>query len=30
VGDIVSAAFKTKLEQMLDDPGVSAALSGGA
>ena len=30
VGDIVAAAFKTKLEQMLDDPGVSAALSGGA
>jgi len=30
VGDIVAAAFKTKLEQMLDDPRVSAALTGGA
>ena len=30
VGEIVAAAFKTKLEQMLDDPGVAGALRGGA
>ena len=28
VGDIVAAAFKTKLEQLLDDPGVAGALRG--
>jgi len=30
VGDIVAAAFKTKLEQLLDDPGVAGALRGSA
>jgi hypothetical protein len=30
VGEIVATAFKTKLEQMLDDPGVAGALRGGA
>ena len=30
VGEIVAAAFKTKLELLLDDPGVAAALRGGA
>jgi hypothetical protein len=30
VGDIVAAAFKTKLEQLLDDPGVASALRGSA
>ena len=28
VGDMVGAAFRTKLEQMLDDPAVAAALRG--
>src|SRR5262249_18354723 len=28
VGDMVGAAFKTKLEQLLDDPGVAGALRG--
>jgi hypothetical protein len=30
VGEIVAAAFKTKLEQLLDDPGVAGALRGSA
>jgi hypothetical protein len=30
VGEIVAAAFKTKLEQLLDDPGVASALRGSA
>ena len=30
VGEMVSAAFKTKLEQLLDDPAIAAALRGGS
>ena len=29
VGDMVASAFKMKLEQLLDDPAVAAALRGG-
>jgi len=28
VGDMVGGAFKTKLEQLLDDPAIAAALRG--
>ena len=30
VGDMVAGAFKMKLEQLLDDPAVAAALRGGS